>query len=86
MNPQAIRQYQLEERTLIARRLNFAKTQVIMLTEAMRSGELALPEKTQALSLGLKKSHKDDSFMRCADMGDMVVQNLEITLAYKLGV
>jgi hypothetical protein len=86
LNPQTIRQYQLEERTLIARRLNFAKEQVVMLTEAMRFGELSLPEKTQELKLGLQRFHKDESFSRCANMGDLVVLNLEITLAYKLGV
>ena len=57
-----------------------------MLTEAMRFGELSLPEITHELKSGLQKFHKDDSFMRCANMGDLVVMNLEKTLAYKLGV
>lgn len=85
LNPQTIRQYQLEERTLIARRLNFAKAQVTMLTEAMKFGELSLPEKTQELKLGLQKFHKEDRFLKCANMGDLVVMNLEVTLAYKFG-
>jgi hypothetical protein len=85
LNPHTIRQYQLEERTLIARRLNFAKAQVVKLTEAMKFGELSLPEKTQELKLGLQKFHKEDRFLTCANMGDLVVLNLEITLAYKFG-
>jgi hypothetical protein len=85
LNLHTIRQYQLEERTLIARRLNFSKDQVVMLTEAMRFGELTLPEKTQELKLGLQKFHKDDRFLQCANIGDLLVMNLETTLACKLG-
>jgi hypothetical protein len=84
LNLQTIRQYQVEERTLIARRLNFSKEQVIRLTEAMRFGELSLPEKTQELKAGLRKFHKDDRFMQCANIGDLLVLNLETTLACKL--
>ncbi len=86
LNLQTIRQYQLEERALIARRLNFAKAQVTMLTEAMRFGELSLPEKTQELKLGLQKFHKEDRFLKCVNMGDLVAMNLEVTLAYKFGL
>ncbi len=86
LNPQTIRQYQLEERTLIARRLEFSKTQVIMLTDAMRFGELSLPEKTQELKMGLRKFHKNDQFLKCANMGELVGLNLEVTLACKLGI
>lgn len=85
LNLQTIRQYQLEERTLIARRLNFSKGQVVMLTEAMRFGELSLPEKTQELKLGLQRYHKDDRFLQCTTIGDLLVMNLETTLACKLG-
>ncbi|MDB5051448.1 MAG: hypothetical protein JWO30_4519 [Fibrobacteres bacterium] len=85
LNLQTIRQYQLEERTLIARRLNFSKDQVVMLTEAMRFGELSLPEKTQELKLGLQRYHKDDRFLQCTNIGDLLVMNLETTLACKLG-
>jgi hypothetical protein len=85
LNLQTIRQYQLEERTLIARRLNFSKGQVVMLTEAMRFGELSLPEKTQELKLGLQRYHKDDRFLKCTNIGDLLVMNLETTLACKLG-
>lgn len=84
LNLQTIRQYQVEERTLIARRLNFSKEQVVRLTEAMRFGELSLPEKTQELKAGLRKFHKDDRFMQCANIGDLLVLNLETTLACKL--
>lgn len=85
LNLQTIRQYQLEERTLIARRLNFSKDQVVMLTEAMRFGELSLPEKTHELKLGLQRYHKDDRFLQCTNIGDLLVMNLETTLACKLG-
>jgi hypothetical protein len=84
LNLQTIRQYQVEERTLIARRLNFSKEQVIRLTEAMRFGDLSLPEKTQELKAGLRKFHKDDRFLQCANIGDLLVLNLETTLACKL--
>jgi hypothetical protein len=85
LNLQTIRQYQLEERTLIARRLNFSKDQVVRLTEAMRFGELTLPEKTAELKAGLQRYHKDDRFQQCANIGDLLVMNLETTLACKLG-
>ena len=85
LNLHTIRQYQLEERALIARRLEFSKGQVAKLTEAMRFGELSLPEKTQELKLGLQRFHKDDRFLRCANIGELLVLNLETTLACKLG-
>jgi hypothetical protein len=83
LNPQTMRQYQLEERSLIMRRLNSAKPQVTKLTEAMRFGELSLPEKTQELKMGLHKFHKDDRFLKCSNMGDLVALNLEVTLSHK---
>lgn len=85
LNLQTMRQYQLEERTLIARRLNFSREQVVLLTKAMRFGDLSLPEKTQELKLGLQKFHKNDRFLLCENIGDLVVLNLETTLACKLG-
>lgn len=85
LNLQTMRQYQLEERTLIARRLNFSREQVALLTKAMRFGDLSLPEKTQELKLGLQKFHKNDRFLLCENIGDLVVLNLETTLACKLG-
>ncbi|MBW8888037.1 MAG: hypothetical protein JF616_09810 [Fibrobacteres bacterium] len=86
LNVQTIRQYQLEERTLIARRLNFSKEQVVRLTEAMRFGELSLPEKTQELKAGLRRFHKDDRFLQCANIGDLLVLNLETTLACQIAL
>jgi hypothetical protein len=44
-----------------------------------------LPEKTQELKEGLRKFHKDDRFFRCENIGDLLVLNLETTLACKLG-
>jgi hypothetical protein len=85
LNLQTIRQYQLEERTLIARRLNYSKDQVIRLTEAMRFGELSLPEKTDELKQGLQRYHKNDQFLKCSNIGDLLVMNLETTLACKVG-
>ena len=85
LNLQTIRQYQVEERSLIARRLNFSKEQVVLLTKAMRFGELSLPEKTEQLKMGLQRFHKDDRFLQCANIGDLLVLNLETTLGSKLG-
>jgi hypothetical protein len=85
LNLHTIRQYQLEERALIARRLDFSRAQVVRLTEAMRFGELSLPEKTQELKEGLRKFHKDDRFLLCANIGELLVLNLETTLACKVG-
>jgi hypothetical protein len=58
---------------------------VARLTEAMRFGELSLPEKTQELRLGLQRFHKDDRFLLCANIGELLVLNLETTLACKVG-
>ena len=60
----AIHTYQLEERTLIARRLNFSREQVVKLTEAMRFGDLSLPEKTEEQYYALLRSDKSFIYLR----------------------
>ncbi len=49
MTPETVHQYQVEERTLIARRIGSAKHMIRELLETMRHDSISVPEKVQQL-------------------------------------
>ncbi len=80
LNPKTIRQYQMEERALMSRRLRFSDSKINSLMVAMRGDELSPPEKVQELKEGLGKFHKTRRFESCTTMGDILWMNIEILL------
>ena len=81
MKVETTRQYQFEERTLIARRLNINNEKVSDLIQCMKKHDLSTPEKIQQLKKELNKFHKTESFSKCNNMGDILETNLRIILA-----
>lgn len=75
-----IRQYQVEERALMARRAKASWSRIDDLLVCMGHDVLAPPEKVQGLAQGLAHFHKNDDFRSCRGMGDLVRKNLEISL------
>jgi len=75
-----IRQYQVEERALMARRAKASWSRIDDLLVCMGHDVLAPPEKVQALAQGLAHFHKNDDFRSCLGMGDLVRKNLEVSL------
>jgi hypothetical protein len=82
-----LRQYQAEERTLMARRARAERHRLKALLDVMRQQELAPPEKIEELKATLGRYHRTEQFARCDSMGDIVRLNLWLMLGPKtLGI
>ncbi|WP_375416723.1 hypothetical protein [uncultured Hymenobacter sp.] len=80
LTPETQRQYQTEERTLMARRARSERYRLKALLDLMRRDELAPPAKIQQLSRELNHFHRTTHFERCRSMGDLVRLNLKLML------
>jgi hypothetical protein len=81
LNPKTVKQYQNEERALIGKRFRYSKEQIMRLVRCMCADTISTPEKTEELKIGLCKFHKTKSFMKCKNMGEVVLQNINIMVA-----
>ena len=81
MTPKTVEQYQLEERALMAKRLRLSKNQVKELMEVMTHDNLSSPANISQLKTDLAKHYKDQSFLKCEKMGEVVQACLD-TLHY----
>ncbi|MEM0968868.1 MAG: hypothetical protein AAGJ31_05930, partial [Verrucomicrobiota bacterium] len=80
LNYQTMQQYQVEERTLIARRVETSQQRLIELFACMELDELSTEEKIGELAEGLSEHHRQDAFSDCKNMGAIVRRNLELML------
>ncbi|MCU0447842.1 MAG: hypothetical protein MUE85_23330 [Microscillaceae bacterium] len=80
MNQETFRQYQHEERTLMARRLKAERWRIKDLVDCMRADHISPPEKIEQLKKELAEYHQEPLFLRCKSMGDIVRQNLKTTI------
>ncbi|MCB2408330.1 hypothetical protein [Hymenobacter lucidus] len=80
LKTETIRQYQAEERTLIARRVRLERYRLKALMDVMRRDETSTPEKTAQLKQQLNQHYATTAFDRCRSMGDVVHQNLKMML------
>ena len=77
MDVQSMRQYQHEERSLMALRMRFERNRLNWLMDAMTQEELAPLEKVHQLRSELAEFYKDDHFLRMRTMGELVAHSLE---------
>lgn len=80
MAPETVRQYQLEERSLIAARVNASLTRVATLFKVMVNDRLSTPKKVDQLKRELAYHHKNKIFLECNTMGEIVYTNLKLLL------
>ncbi|MDO7875833.1 hypothetical protein Q5H93_13910 [Hymenobacter sp. ASUV-10] len=80
LKPEAIRQYQAEERTLIARRVRTERYRLKALMDAMRADELAPPVKVTQLCAELNHHYGGTFFNNCHSMGDVVRLHIKLML------
>jgi len=80
LQPSTLRQYQTEERTLMARRARAERHRLKALLDVMRRHELAPPEKVDQLKDALNRYHRTQAFARCDSMGDVVRLHLWLML------
>ena len=83
LKPETVRQYQAEERALMARRARAERHRLKALLDVMREHDLAPPDKVAQLKAELNRYHHTEAFDACDSMGDLVRQNLWFTLARK---
>jgi hypothetical protein len=80
LKPENLRQYQAEERALMARRARAERHRLKALLDVMRQQQLAPVEKVDELKAALNRYHRTQSFDACDSMGDVVRLNLWLML------
>ena len=80
LKPETVRQYQAEERALMARRARTEHTRLRTLLALMQDEELAPPAKVVQLRQALGRYHQSAAFAECESMGELVRQNLLLML------
>ncbi len=76
MTPETVRQYQKEERSLIANRLRVQKYQVADLIRAMMKDDIAPMANVDSLKKDLAEFYNDPKFLKCQNMGEILKVSL----------
>lgn len=80
LDPSSIRQYQHEERALMAKRMIIGKKRLSRLLKVMKQDDIAPKEKIDQLKTELHQYLKDRTLNDCKTMGDIVETVLNFTL------
>lgn len=80
MSPQTVRQYQLEERAMIAARIKAGNRRVRDLLKVMSQDELSNETRTEQLKAELNAHHGTRRFDRCSSMGEVLQTQLRLLL------
>jgi hypothetical protein len=80
LSPETVKQYQLEERSMISRRTKMSRTRLVQMVNCMRKEKLSSTKKINQLKKELAYHHKHDSFLLCETMGEIVLNNLKLLL------
>jgi len=80
INQETTRQYQLEERSLMARRVKTARFRIASLLDVMVTDEISKKEKVKMLKTELAAHYHKDAFLKCANMGEIMRLSLEILM------
>ena len=78
MTPETVKQYQREERTLIANRVKVQGDRIKDLLSAMKTETLSKPEFVRGLRKELSQFYEEPEFMECKNMGAIVELSLEM--------
>ena len=80
MSPETVKQYQLEERSMIAARVKASKSRVDNLFKVMRGDTISQPEKVKQLKEELANHHKSTIFLDCKNMAEIILTNIQLLL------
>ena len=80
MNHKTVKQYQLEERSMIAARVKASKSRVDNLFKVMLNDTLSQVEKVEQLKQELALHHKSKAFLNCRNMAEIVLTNIQLLL------
>jgi hypothetical protein len=76
MTPESVKQYQIEERSLIANRMHADRLRLKDIITVMKTSVIFLPENLKLLKKDLEVYYKDSSFKTCKNMGDVLEKSL----------
>lgn len=76
----SIRQYQHEERSLLAKRMLVGKKRLNRIIKVMKNDEIAPVEKMESLKMEIFESLHDNNLKDCQSMGDIVEAIINFTL------
>lgn len=77
ITPESMAQYQREERSLIANRLKSSQIEIEDLLKTMESDTISTQENTESLKKDLSRHYKNDKFLACNNMGNILRLSLE---------
>lgn len=80
MRPTTVKQYQLEERSLIAARVRASKNRIRKLFDVMIQDSISFEKKIVQLKEELSYHHKTSAFEQCKNMGEIVLSNIQLVL------
>ena len=80
MTPTTVRQYQKEERTMIASRIRYSSRQVMDLMKYMVNSTLSREEYQRQLREELAEHYDNPAFLACKSMGELLRTSLEILI------
>jgi hypothetical protein len=80
MTPETVRQYQREERSLIANRMKMERSRLDDLLDQMESESIAPMENIMKLREDLAQFYENREFLACQSMGELVRMSLEMLL------
>lgn len=78
LNANTVKQYQSEERALIAKRIRTSKYRVNQLLNVMKIDQLSTQEKVDSLKQELAQHYQNDLFLQCENMGEIMHQSLNL--------
>ena len=77
-------QYQKEERSLIANRIRSSNAYLTPLLDAMISDTISNPDNETTLKEELAVLYKDEEFLKCRNMGEIVRTSLKMVFKHPL--
>jgi hypothetical protein len=80
MEPETVKQYQLEERSLIAARAKVEWGRLSELLTIMRTDQLSDQVKVSNLRAELAAHHENDVFLQCQTMGEIIDANIKLLM------
>lgn len=80
MTPESVRQYQKEERSMIANRLKIARKRVMDLMKTMMGDTISFPKNVESLKKELAKYYGEPRFLNCKNMGEIVKISLWLVI------
>jgi hypothetical protein len=84
LNAEVVRQYQQEERSLIARRIKAHRHRIRDLRDLIIQDNVSTPEKIRQLGDELAHHYDDMVFSRCKTMGEIIERSLKRLLVKSL--